>query len=151
MKTGDSPFFFEELEVLVEGKVFLPVQALNRLRREALEELCRAVTERFRRKSGEEHKNTEAEGAERAAAGENGEEKGTGLPGMSGRAENGSGICRIRFQYGPAPGGSGPGAGKTGVRGRKRPLGSTWQARNLIRASGRSWRTAAIRLEAPVI
>ena len=73
MKTGDSPFFFEELEVLVEGKVFLPVQALNRLRREALEELCRAVTERFRRKSGEEHKNTEAEGAERAAAGENGE------------------------------------------------------------------------------
>ena len=79
MKTGDSPFFFEELEVLVEGKVFLPVQALNRLRREALEELCRAVTERFRRKSGEEHKNTEAEGAERAAAGENGEEKGTGL------------------------------------------------------------------------
>ena len=79
MKTGDSPFFFEELEVLVEGKVFLPVQALNRLRREALEELCRAVTERFRRKSGEEHKNTEAEGAERAADGENGEEKGTGL------------------------------------------------------------------------
>ena len=79
MKTGDSPFFFEELEVLVEGKVFLPVQALNRLRREALEELCRAVTERFRRKSGEEHKNTEEEGAERAAAGENGEEKGTGL------------------------------------------------------------------------
>ena len=79
MKTGDSPFFFEELEVLVEGKVFLPVQALNRLRREALEELCRAVTERFRRKSGEEHKNTEAEGAERAAAGENGEEKGTRL------------------------------------------------------------------------
>lgn len=79
MKTGDSPFFFEELEVSVEGKVFLPVQALNRLRREALEELCRAVTERFRRKSGEEHKNTEAEGAERAADGENGEEKGTGL------------------------------------------------------------------------
>ncbi|MFQ8695958.1 MAG: peptidase U32 family protein, partial [Alitiscatomonas sp.] len=79
MKTGDSPVFFEELEVSVEGKVFLPVQALNRLRREALEELCRAVTERFRRKSGEEHKNTEAEGAERAADGENGEEKGTGL------------------------------------------------------------------------
>ncbi len=79
MKTGDSPFFFEELEVLVEGKVFLPVQALNRLRREALEELCKAVTERFHRKSGEEYKNTEAEGAERSAAGENGEEKGTGL------------------------------------------------------------------------
>lgn len=86
MKTGDSPFFFEELEVSVEGKVFLPVQALNRLRREALEELCRAVTERFRRKSGEEHKNTEAEGAERAArakdqaaAGETREEKGPGL------------------------------------------------------------------------
>lgn len=66
MKTGDSPFFFEELEVSVEGKVFLPVQALNRLRREALEELCSAVTGRFRRKSGEAHKNTEAEGTERA-------------------------------------------------------------------------------------
>ncbi len=66
MKTGDSPFLFEELEVSVEGNVFLPVQALNRLRREALEELCSAVTGRFRRKSGEAHKNTEAEGTERA-------------------------------------------------------------------------------------
>ena len=44
-----------------------------------------------------------------------------------------------------------PWCGKNGRPGQKRPLGSTWQARNLIRASGRSWRTAAIRLEAPVI
>ena len=150
MKTGDSPFFFEELEVLVEGKVFLPVQALNRLRREALEELCRAVTERFRRKSGEEHKNTEEEGAERAAAGENGEEKGTGpqacLDGQKTAPEfavSVSNMDQLREALALVQ--------ENGRTGQKRPSGSTWQARNLIRASGRSWRTAAIRRGALVI
>ncbi len=91
MKTGDSPFFFEELEISLEGKVFLPVQALNRLRRETLEELYRAVTERFHRKTEEGHKNTEPENGEgtsgtaaQAAAGETAGEKRAGLQSVPG-------------------------------------------------------------------
>ena len=32
-KTGNTPFFFEKLECYLEGNLFLPVQALNELRR----------------------------------------------------------------------------------------------------------------------
>src|SRR5699024_1111605 len=35
-KTGNSPFCFEELELVMDRQVFLPVQQLNTLRREAL-------------------------------------------------------------------------------------------------------------------
>ena len=38
-KTGNTPYEFEELSVETEESVFLPVQALNRLRREALDAL----------------------------------------------------------------------------------------------------------------
>lgn len=38
-KTGDSYFYVENMEVKVEGNVFLPVKAINELRRQALEEL----------------------------------------------------------------------------------------------------------------
>ena len=150
MKTGDSPFFFEELEVSVEGKVFLPVQALNRLRREALEELCRAVTERFRRKSGEEHK-IRRQKAQNGPPTEKTERK----KGPDSR-HVWTGRKRLRNLPHPFPiwtssGKPWPWCGKNGRPGQKRPLGSTWQARNLIRASGRSWRTAAIRRGAPVI
>lgn len=41
-KTGTTPFVFETLEIQMEEDLFVPVQALNELRREALEELeCR--------------------------------------------------------------------------------------------------------------
>ena len=39
MKTGDSPFEFENLEITIKGNVFVPVQALNSMRRSALEGL----------------------------------------------------------------------------------------------------------------
>ena len=38
-KTGETPFAFENLEILTDEKGFLPMQSLNALRREGLEEL----------------------------------------------------------------------------------------------------------------
>lgn len=53
-KTGDAPFQWEELDILVSRDAFLPVSAVNRLRREAFallsEEICR-VYQRVDRKS----------------------------------------------------------------------------------------------------
>lgn len=48
-KTGNSPFYFEHLEVRLAGSCFLPVQAVNDLRRRGLEALEESVLERFRR------------------------------------------------------------------------------------------------------
>ena len=42
-KTGGSPFYFEELTGQAEGSCFLPVQALNGLRRAGLEQLEEAI------------------------------------------------------------------------------------------------------------
>ena len=42
-KTGGTPFRFEELAAEVKGDVFLPVQALNEIRRDGLEALKEAV------------------------------------------------------------------------------------------------------------
>lgn len=44
-RTGDSDFRFEKLEVTTDGKSFLPVSALNRLRRDALEQLSDLIGE----------------------------------------------------------------------------------------------------------
>ena len=50
-KTGDSPFVFEKLDVTVKGNVFLPVQSLNRMRRQVLENLETEICKRYRRKA----------------------------------------------------------------------------------------------------
>lgn len=50
-KTGNTPYEFEKLHIELEGKVFLPMSALNQLRREAFEQLYQAIAERFRRKA----------------------------------------------------------------------------------------------------
>lgn len=52
-KTGNTPFFFEYLEIQLSGNVFLPVQSLNDLRRRGLEELEQAVLKDYRREHGE--------------------------------------------------------------------------------------------------
>ena len=52
-KTGNTPFYFEQLEIRLSGDVFLPVQSLNDLRRRGLEELEQAVLKDYRRESGE--------------------------------------------------------------------------------------------------
>lgn len=48
-KTGSTPFVFRELETEVEGQVFVPVQALNQLRRDGLEALKESVLQPYRR------------------------------------------------------------------------------------------------------
>lgn len=48
-KTGGTPFTFEALEVEMEEDVFLPIQALNQLRREALEQLLNGKASSLRR------------------------------------------------------------------------------------------------------
>lgn len=51
-KTGSTPFEFQNLDVEVEGNGFLPVQALNELRRNGLERLTDAILSKYQRSSG---------------------------------------------------------------------------------------------------
>ena len=48
-KTGNTPYEFAELEIDMDDDIFLPVQALNVLRRNALERLSEALTAPMRR------------------------------------------------------------------------------------------------------
>ena len=48
-KTGNTPFVFGTLDIEMDPDVFLPVQELNTLRRDALEQMERELTERFYR------------------------------------------------------------------------------------------------------
>lgn len=53
-KTGTTPFVFETLEIQMEEDLFVSVQALNELRREALEELERRLCGSYRRETPQE-------------------------------------------------------------------------------------------------
>lgn len=57
-KTGDSPFVFEKLDVTVKGNAFIPVQALNQMRRQVLDHLETEVCRRYRRKAKPEAPDT---------------------------------------------------------------------------------------------
>lgn len=48
-KTGDSPFEFADLDITVKGNVFVPVQALNSMRRQALEGLEKEILKQYQR------------------------------------------------------------------------------------------------------
>lgn len=48
-KTGNSPFIFQELNIVMDPDIFLPVQALNELRREALDLLTEEILSSYRR------------------------------------------------------------------------------------------------------
>lgn len=48
-KTGNTEFTFDNLKILIEGNVFLPMQALNELRREGIEELTEQIQMQYRR------------------------------------------------------------------------------------------------------
>ena len=50
-KTGDSPFEFEDLSITIKGNVFVPVQALNSMRRQALEQLENGLLKMHKRTS----------------------------------------------------------------------------------------------------
>lgn len=49
-KTGGTPFVFTKLTTHIEGRPFLPVQALNELRRSGLKALEEAILDRYRMK-----------------------------------------------------------------------------------------------------
>lgn len=48
-KTGNTPFEFETLEIQAEPDIFLPMKALNQLRRDVLEQLSEQLVESYRR------------------------------------------------------------------------------------------------------
>lgn len=52
-KTGNTPFEFQNLEIQMEEKLFLPMQALNELRRVGLEKLEQAIVSQYRREERE--------------------------------------------------------------------------------------------------
>ena len=49
-KTGNTAFVFEQLQIDLDGDVFLPMHQLNELRRQALEALEAEICRQFRRK-----------------------------------------------------------------------------------------------------
>lgn len=46
-KTGNTEFVFDKLDIRIEGEVFLPIQAVNELRRKGLEELEQNILQRY--------------------------------------------------------------------------------------------------------
>ncbi len=48
-KTGNTPFVFESLEIEMDEAIFMPVKAINQLRRDALEQLEMLLMEKYRR------------------------------------------------------------------------------------------------------
>ncbi|WP_461815819.1 U32 family peptidase [Faecalimonas sp.] len=48
-KTGNTPFVFESLEILLEDSLFIPMQKLNELRRSGLEQLEKEICIKYRR------------------------------------------------------------------------------------------------------
>jgi len=52
-KTGNTPFEFRDLEIGIDEELFIPMQSLNELRRNALEQLEEEIVRAYRRKSVE--------------------------------------------------------------------------------------------------
>lgn len=52
-KTGNTEFVFERLKIHTEGNVFLPMQALNELRREGIKELTEKIQMQYRREEAD--------------------------------------------------------------------------------------------------
>lgn len=48
-KTGNTPFVFDSLKILLEDSLFMPMQKLNELRRNGLEQLEKEICMRYRR------------------------------------------------------------------------------------------------------
>ncbi len=53
-KTGNTPFEFKTLDIELNGNLFMPMQSLNELRRNALEELEKRIVNAYRRDGGSE-------------------------------------------------------------------------------------------------
>jgi len=48
-KTGNTPFEWSELQINIEGELFVPMQALNSLRRDALRQMEQRITSEYHR------------------------------------------------------------------------------------------------------
>lgn len=57
-KTGNTPFEFGTLEIDMEDAVFMPMKALNQLRRDALEQLTNLLLSEYRRNDPQEQDET---------------------------------------------------------------------------------------------
>ncbi len=66
-KTGGTPFVFQDLALDISGQIFMPIQALNSLRREGLETLQKAMLSRFLRAPVENQETKPGEGMDSAA------------------------------------------------------------------------------------
>ncbi len=60
-KTGNTEFQFERFRVETDGDVFLPIQALNELRRKGIQELTESILSKYRRKEPEAVKDMSAD------------------------------------------------------------------------------------------
>ncbi len=50
-KTGGSPFWFEDLQIDLTGRCFLPLQAINEIRRQGMEALVQEILRPYRRQN----------------------------------------------------------------------------------------------------
>lgn len=78
-KTGNTPFEFEALELEMEENVFIPVGALNQLRREGLAQLLKEFLAKYRRSSKDTRKSSVQEGTSEDRRGFNDRER-SGIP-----------------------------------------------------------------------
>lgn len=51
MKTNETSYVFEDLQVYIQGNSFIPVQKLNEIRRQGMEALTEAIAGRYRRRT----------------------------------------------------------------------------------------------------
>ena len=66
-KLGGTPFTWEQLDLCLEGTLFVPVGALNNLRRTGLEALQKALVERYWREQPKAKEPEEAVSLKKAA------------------------------------------------------------------------------------
>lgn len=68
-KTGNTEFEFDQLDIEINGNVFLPMQSLNEIRREALEQIEQKICGGYRREKLDVESDLPAEMSENSCAG----------------------------------------------------------------------------------
>ena len=63
-KTGQTPFVFDTLEIMTDEAGFLPMQSINELRRQGLEELEKEILKKYRRALPERTENSREKNCE---------------------------------------------------------------------------------------
>ena len=63
-KTGQTPFVFDTLEIMTDEAGFLPMQSINELRRQGLEELEKEILKKYRRALPERTENSREKSCE---------------------------------------------------------------------------------------